>query len=393
MAVKMDKTSIIVCSVIGSLGLLSAILGFSAEGTKLTVTVGQECLEPPIPATAGVHQALALIVAQVTFSAVGGCCGCCRSRSIPSETKRIVSIVCAVFSWIAAVIAFALFIEGAAWNANVVRVAEAPYCPYLKDGVFAGAGVLALAATALGITSFIMQRTQPAAGDAAAAATPASAAGTPNNWPGAAGGQSPSPEVVMGHPLLPSGKPQNDYPVKPQGYEQPQVVPPTESHPQAGYAQAPQTNLQPPPPAAYVSHHAPNHQLPPRPPAPAAAPAVVVAAAAASEPSVLQPALGPVAMGQPLPQAPLQYSVPIPAPQVGGVDIPAGVLPSTAPSTPGSGSSALSTVIRNEVARQGVKLAAHVVTQSLFSDNSTVGDGVLSIMTGSAGGDAVQATN
>ena len=184
----------------------------------------------------------------------------------------------------------------------------------------------------------------------------------------------------MGHPLLPSGKPQNDYPVKPQGYEQPQVVPPTESHPQAGYAQAPQTNLQPPPPAAQdnVSHHAPNHQLPPRPPAPAAAPAVVVAAAAASEPSVLQ--------------VPLQYSVPIPAvaPQFGGVDIPGGGLPSAALPAAGSGSSALSTVIRNEVARQGVKLAAHVVTQSLFSDNNTVGDGVLSMMTG---GDAVQATN
>jgi hypothetical protein len=294
---------------------------------------------------------------------------------------------------IAAVIAFALFIEGAAWNANVVRVAEAPYCPYLKDGVFAGAGVLALAATALGITSFIMQRTQPAAVDAAAAAATASAAGTPNR-PGA-GGQSPSPEVVMGHPLLPSGKPQNDYPVKPQGYEQPQVP-----HPQ-GYAQAPappQTqNLQSHPAAAQDNvSHAPNYQLPPRPSAPpaAAAPAVVVAAAAASEPSVLQPALGAVAMGQPLPQVPLQHSVPIPAPQVvGGVDIP-GVLPaSTAPSSAGSGSAALSTVIRNEVARQGVKLAAHVVTQSLFSDNNTVGDGVLSIMTGSAGGDAVQATN
>lgn len=38
MAIQMDKTSIIVCSVIGSLGLLSAILGFSAEGTKLTVS-------------------------------------------------------------------------------------------------------------------------------------------------------------------------------------------------------------------------------------------------------------------------------------------------------------------------------------------------------------------
>jgi len=38
MAIKMDKTVIIVCAVVGSLGVLSAILGFSAEGTKLTVS-------------------------------------------------------------------------------------------------------------------------------------------------------------------------------------------------------------------------------------------------------------------------------------------------------------------------------------------------------------------
>lgn len=38
MAGKMDQTMIIVCAVVGSLGVLSAILGFSAEGTKLTVS-------------------------------------------------------------------------------------------------------------------------------------------------------------------------------------------------------------------------------------------------------------------------------------------------------------------------------------------------------------------
>jgi hypothetical protein len=34
-------------------------------------------------------------LAQVTVSAVSGC-GCCKSRAIPSETKRVVGIVCAV---------------------------------------------------------------------------------------------------------------------------------------------------------------------------------------------------------------------------------------------------------------------------------------------------------
>lgn len=295
-------------------------------------------------------------------------------------------------SRIAAVIAFALFIQGAAWNANVVRVEQAPYCPYLKDGVFAGAAVLALAATALSITSFIMQRTQPAA---AATVTGASAVGTPN-MPGAGAGgqQSPSPEVVMGQPLFPSGKAhQNDYPVKPQGYEheqQPhqvqQVPPPTESHhPPQGYAQsAAQGNVS----------HAPNHQLPPRPAAPAAAaaPAAVAAAAAASAPSVLQPALGAVAMGQPLPlQVPPQYCLPVPAPQIGGVDIPAALPSAAAPPAAGSGST-LSTAIRNEVVRQGIRMAAEVVKDSLFPEN---GGSVLSMMTDSTGdrGDAVQVTN
>lgn len=342
---------------------------------------GDDCLYPQNPAIGlGICAAIFLVVAQITFSAVGGCCGCCRSRAIPSETKRIVSIVCAVFSWIAAVIAFALFIQGAAWNANVVRVEQAPYCPYLKDGVFAGAAVLALAATALSITSFIMQRTQPAA--AATATATASAVGTPNM----PGGQSPSPEVVMGQPLFPSGKAhQNDYPVKPQGYEheqQPhqvqQVPPPTDSHH---------------PPQGYAQSAAPNHQLPPRPApaAAAAAPAAVAAAAAASAPSVLQPALGTVAMGQPLPlQVPPQYCLPVPAPQIGGVDIPA-ALPSAAAPAAGSGST-LSTAIRNEVVRQGIRMAAEVVKDSLFPEN---GGSVLSMMTDSAGdrGDAVQVTN
>ncbi|RLN28351.1 hypothetical protein C2845_PM05G36930 [Panicum miliaceum] len=187
----MDKTMIIVCAVVGSLGVLSAILGFSAEGTKLTpytiLVYGDECIYPQNPALGlGVCAAIFLLAAQVTSTAVGGCCGCCKSRSIPSETKRIVGVVCAVVSWIAAAIAWVLLIVGASWNANVVRVA-APYCPYLKDGIFAGAGVLSLAATALGIASYVMTRTQRAK----VAAPPAPAkAGEPKIPPGSAQGNN-----------------------------------------------------------------------------------------------------------------------------------------------------------------------------------------------------------
>uniref|UniRef100_A0A0D3G817 Transmembrane protein n=1 Tax=Oryza barthii TaxID=65489 RepID=A0A0D3G817_9ORYZ len=164
MAGKMDKTTIIASAVVGSLGLLSAILGFSAEVTKITATdvlVGArgECLYPQNPAAE----------LGITVSAVGGCCGCCMSgRSIPSETKRIIGVVCAVMSWLVTTditagtdsgIAWFLFGVGAVVNIEGKR-ATMPDCYVVKRGIFAGAAVLALAATAFGITSYVMLRTQ-----------------------------------------------------------------------------------------------------------------------------------------------------------------------------------------------------------------------------------------
>jgi hypothetical protein len=59
-ATKMDKILIIVSAVVGSLGVLSAIFGFSAEGTKLTVsttdplaTFLQRCIRPCGAVTVG----------------------------------------------------------------------------------------------------------------------------------------------------------------------------------------------------------------------------------------------------------------------------------------------------------------------------------------------------
>ena len=56
-----------------------------------------ECIYPQNPALGlGVCAAIFLLAAQVTSAAVGGCC---KSRSIPSETKRVAGVVCAVVSW------------------------------------------------------------------------------------------------------------------------------------------------------------------------------------------------------------------------------------------------------------------------------------------------------
>ncbi|RLM98221.1 hypothetical protein C2845_PM06G20700 [Panicum miliaceum] len=367
MAIKMDRTTIIVCAVVGSLGVLSAILGFSAEGTKLTpytiLVYGDDCIYPQNPALGlGICAVIFLVAAQVTSTAVGGCCGCCKSRSIPSETKRIVGIVCAVASWIAAVIAWALLIVGASWNANVVRVAAAPFCPYLKDGIFAGGGVLTLAATALGITSFIMLRTRPVEAAAAAATPAASVGGTTPNRPV---GQSPSNEVVMGHPLLPPAS-KAQQPSKLQAYVQ-QVAPASHPQPQ-GNGQAPQ-NLQAPPPAAQDNgSQAPNQQFLPQ--ALPAGAALAAAACAPQEPGEQPPRPLGVVMGQPQVQLPLSVPMndtlqyPIPAPQV------CAEAPITPPAPGASQGTGRSSVIRNELARATIRFAGKAMEHAVFSNNT-----------------------
>ncbi|XP_037474210.1 uncharacterized protein LOC119350518 [Triticum dicoccoides] len=256
-AMKMDLKMIIVCSVVGSLGVLSAILGFSAEGTKLTVSDlyvgGGLCLYPQNPALGlGVCAVIFLVVAQIVFAVVGGCCGCCRSRAIPSETNRIIGVVCAVFSWIMAIIAFALLVTGAAWNTTGARD-PSPFglCYVLKDGIFAGGAVLTLVATALGLTSYVMLRGQPATATSAAAAPkegeqmPAGAAGT-----------------TMRQPQFPQQPPQG------QGTPNyPQYSPPPQGQ---GYGQPPNPHHAPPPAQGQgYGAHAPNQQqqqqLPPPP--------------------------------------------------------------------------------------------------------------------------------
>jgi hypothetical protein len=46
-----------------------------------------ECIYPSNPALAlAVCGIIFLLLAQITITAVSGCCGCCKSRAIPSET-------------------------------------------------------------------------------------------------------------------------------------------------------------------------------------------------------------------------------------------------------------------------------------------------------------------
>ncbi|RLN00763.1 hypothetical protein C2845_PM06G20690 [Panicum miliaceum] len=138
---------IIVSAVVGSLGALSAILGFAAEG---------ENANNPNPSPGlGICAALFLLVAQTTVSAVAAV-GYCKFRPVLSETKQTIILVCGVVSCCAttseSLISSVLFLFGASQNANGRS----------SGGMYAGATVLTVAATALGITSFIMLRRQPA---------------------------------------------------------------------------------------------------------------------------------------------------------------------------------------------------------------------------------------
>ncbi|XP_044950734.1 uncharacterized protein LOC123401079 [Hordeum vulgare subsp. vulgare] len=292
---KMEQRMIIACSVVGSLGVLSAILGFSAEGTKLTISDlyvgGGVCLYPQNPALGlGVCAAIFLIVAQIVFAAVGGCCGCCKSRAIPSEANRIIGVICAVFSWISAMIAFGLLVEGAAWNSTGTRDSSLyGFCYVLKDGIFAGGAVLTLVATALGVTSYIMLRTQPAAA-ATAAAAPKAGEQLPAGAAGIAMGQPQFPQQAspqgQGYGQAPQNYPQYSPPPQGQGYGLPPNAqyppPPAQGYgsnlhqqqqqfpapPAQGYgAHAP--NQQHPPPAHGYGAHAPDQQFPPASPPPA----------------------------------------------------------------------------------------------------------------------------
>jgi len=206
----MEMGVVVLSIVVGFFGLGSAVLGFIAEGKKLTradIEVSTtQCVYPANPALAlGLVAALLLLVAQIIVSAVTSCCGCCKSRGGGSSgSKRTIGVVLSVLSWIAAAIAELYFVQGASWNAPATREA-AEGCYYVKDGVFRRAAVLSIIATVLGIKSYCMLR----AAATVAVAGPSSTTGEPKH-----------DGIAMGHPVY-GQAPYGHYPPPPgQGYGQ-----------------------------------------------------------------------------------------------------------------------------------------------------------------------------
>ncbi|KAI3704811.1 hypothetical protein L1987_75040 [Smallanthus sonchifolius] len=159
----MDRRSIVVCTLVAFLGLLSAILGFVAEATRIKgsqvkFSSPSECVYPRSPAMAlGLTAAIFLMFAQIIINFATGCI-CCTRRPHHSSPNWTLSLICFVFSWFTFVIAFLLLLSGAALNdehgeENIYFGSY--YCYVVKPGVFAGAASLSLASVVLGIVYYL----------------------------------------------------------------------------------------------------------------------------------------------------------------------------------------------------------------------------------------------
>lgn len=160
----MGRRVLLVCILLGILGLLSAALGFAAEakrikGSEVMFISMSECRYPRSPAMAlGLTAVVALVIAQVIINVETGCL-CCRRSPRPSNSNWTLALACFVVSWFTFVMAFLLLLTGAALNdqhgeENVYFGNF--YCYVVKPGVFAGGAVLSLASVFLGMLHYLI---------------------------------------------------------------------------------------------------------------------------------------------------------------------------------------------------------------------------------------------
>ncbi|XP_078148338.1 protein VASCULATURE COMPLEXITY AND CONNECTIVITY-like [Carex rostrata] len=161
----MNKQVLYVSLVCGFLGLLSIILGFTAEVTKIKdtdvyINIYNECYYPSSPAFGtAIVAMLLLVLAQILVTVFGGCCGCCKkdpNAPVVLGTKRTLAIVFVVISWITFAISVILFILGAMRNGTGNHTESLDNCYVVKPGIFAGAAICALFTMTFSITSYIL---------------------------------------------------------------------------------------------------------------------------------------------------------------------------------------------------------------------------------------------
>ncbi|KAL0920659.1 hypothetical protein M5K25_009809 [Dendrobium thyrsiflorum] len=158
----MEKKVVVVCSVVGFLGLLSAALAFAAEATRIrasdveTRTLG-DCIYPKSPAVyLGLFSAVVVAIDQAVINFVSGCI-CCKRNLNRYNTNWTVALISFIVSWVTFVIAFLLLLTGSALNdqKGMQKMYLGDYCYVLKPGVFSGGAFLSLASVSLGIIYYL----------------------------------------------------------------------------------------------------------------------------------------------------------------------------------------------------------------------------------------------
>ncbi|KAK4572382.1 hypothetical protein RGQ29_030712 [Quercus rubra] len=162
----MEGKVVMMCAVIGFLGLSSVILGFAAESTRIKpdqVHLDDDniCIYPKSSATAlGTLAVLAILVSEIITSVATGCI-CCRKRG-PQHTSCnwTVAQVCFFLSWITVVTAAILLLRASVYKGHTSTVWSGNYstvsCYVLKPGVFAAGAILCLASVVLALASYIL---------------------------------------------------------------------------------------------------------------------------------------------------------------------------------------------------------------------------------------------
>ncbi|CDP04949.1 unnamed protein product [Coffea canephora] len=160
----MERKVIVVCCVVGFLGLLSAATGFAAEATRIKgdqvkFPSPDVCVYPRSPALGlGLTAAVTLMIAQVIVNVATGCI-CCRRGPHQANSNWKLALVCFIVSWFTFVVAFLLLLTGAALNdqhGEENMYFNYYYCYVVKPGVFAGAAILSLASVTLGLIYYVM---------------------------------------------------------------------------------------------------------------------------------------------------------------------------------------------------------------------------------------------
>ncbi|GJN25103.1 hypothetical protein PR202_gb12890 [Eleusine coracana subsp. coracana] len=102
---------VVVCSLLGTRGLVIVVLGAAGEAvtaqafvrfrTDIDIDdVTLKCVYQTTPALGcGIVAALLAITSQVVVTATSLCGGCCKKWEVPTETRRIIGIVLSAVSW------------------------------------------------------------------------------------------------------------------------------------------------------------------------------------------------------------------------------------------------------------------------------------------------------